>query len=89
MEVELDSEESIVGYTDGTLGVSHCCAIGEENGNVEESEDREDADSCVALMKREFFLLAVLRNVKTSVAADGSNFILHPSIMASKTSRYA
>ena len=75
-----------VGHAAGTLGLSHCCVIGEESENV---KGREDAVCCVELMEKEFLLLGIESTVKTSIAGGGSNFILHPSIMVSKTSRYA
>ena len=77
----LEFEESIVGYIDSTFDVGHFCVI-------EESEDK-GSNSCAVLKMNEFLSLKLDRAARVSIAVGGSNLILHPSISASKTSRYA
>lgn len=89
VELVLGSEEFIVGYVGGIWGVLHCCVIDEDVEDSKSDEEREDSVCCAVLTRKEFLLLGIECTVKTSVAAGGSNFILHPSIIASKTSRYA
>lgn len=77
----LEFEESIVGNVDSTFDVGRFCVI-------DESGDK-GPNSCAVLMTNEFLSFELDRAATVSRAVGGSNFIPHPSIRASKTSRYA